>query len=901
MAERERPNPDALLAAISPQESEGRGKLKIFLGAAAGVGKTYNMLEAAHARLDEGVDVVAGYVETHHRQDTEELLAGLEVIPARQVKYRGVTLEEMDLDAILARRPELVLVDELAHTNAEGSRHPKRYQDVEEILDQGISVYTALNVQHLESLNDVVAQITGVRVRETVPDRIFEQADDVELIDLPPEELRQRLAEGKVYVPEQSKRAMHEFFRSGNLHALRELALRRTAQQVDREMRAYMVTHGIQGPWPAGDRVLVCLSANRAAERLVRTGRRLATSLDADLIVLYVETPEHRRLPGPQRSAVTEVLQLAEELDAHTATLAGLDPAQEIIQYIKRHNITKVVLGRPLWARWREVWRGSIIDQVVRACPGVDVHVISTALNPSEVAVKPLVRPRVPGRRWAYVDAVVMVALITLLGRLALSRVDPINLVMLYLLAVVIGGVVGGTGPAALTATLGVLSFDFFLVPPYYTFAVSDTQYLLTFAALLAVALTTGTLTGRIQQQVSLSRDRENETAALFTFSKSLVGVQTLPEIASALVKCVQDSFDREAGVLVPVSGHPEIISSSDDFRLDDKEAAAAAWTLQHGQPSGRGESNLPGVEGRYLPLTTGHGTIGVVAIHNPERSAPLTPDRRRLLEAFTAQAAMAMERAQLHEGAQKMQLLAEADRLHTALLNSISHNLRTPLASIIGSLTTLLEEQSLLRAETRQDLVENARDAALDLNRMVTNLLDVTRLESGSLKLIRGWYEPGDVIATAIEQVRSRLSDRRVDVRAPKTLPLLFIDHTLIVQVLANLLENAAKYSPGTSPIEVAAEEKEGAVEVRVLDRGKGIAPADLERVFEKFYRAGQTEKADGVGLGLAICQGIVQLHGGQIWIRPRPDGGTVAGFTLPTGEAEEGAVSGRGRDGSG
>lgn len=890
-----RPDPEALLeAARREEEARRRGKLKIFFGYAAGVGKTYAMLEAAQQRKAEGVDVVVGYVETHGRKETEALLQGLEIIPRRRVPYRGVILEEMDLDAILARRPELVLVDELAHTNAPGSRHLKRYQDVEELLDVGIHVYTTLNVQHLESLNDVVAQITGVRVRETVPDRIFDQADEIELIDLPPEELLKRLKEGKVYVPEQAERAMRKFFRPGNLMALRELALRRVAQRVDREMRTYMATHGIQGPWPAGERVLVCVGPTPMAERLVRAACRLATYLDAEWIALHVETPSERERPAAERELVRRALRLAEELGGKAVTVPGLDVAEEILHYARTHNVTKIVLGKPLGRRWRSPLATSIVDRVLRQSEGIDVHVLSARDGTAAQAIS---RPRrVRGDPQGLLAALALVAIVTAAGHLMLGRIAPVNLVMFYLLAVVITGLRWGQAPAVLASALGVLAFDFFFVQPRFSFAVSDAQYLITFVAFFTVAVTVGSLTGRLREQVELARQRERENEVVYQLTRALVAARTVDEIGHAVIREMARS-GWQAALLVPNSEGLRVVTTSPDLHLDTKELAAATWTYHHGQPAGRGEGTLSGTRARYLPLRAGAHVLGVLAVAEPEPSAIQDPERRRILEAMAAQVAVALERAHLAEEAQRAQLAKEADRLYAILLDSISHNLRTPLATIIAALSALAgTEHGAPPDPRRRELLETAREEARRLNRLVENLLNITRLQAGRPQLLLDWCDLEDVVSYALDQMASLLKDRPVHVHLDPDLPLVRADHGLLAQVLINLLDNAVKYSPPGSPIQIAVRKADGEVHMEVADRGYGIPAQHRERVFEKFYRVEQPGSPAGVGLGLAISKAVVEAHGGTIRLEPRAGGGTVVTVILPvTPQQEVQATNGR------
>ncbi|MBE3590627.1 MAG: sensor histidine kinase KdpD [Firmicutes bacterium] len=868
------------------EEARHRGRLKIFFGYAAGVGKTYAMLEAARQRKNEGADVVVGYVETHGRKETEALLDGLEIIPRRRVPYRNVALEEMDLDAILERRPELVLVDELAHTNAPGSRHLKRYQDVEELLSAGIHVYTTLNVQHLESFNDVVAQITGIRVRETVPDRIFDKADEIELIDLPPEELLQRLKEGKVYIPEQAERAIRKFFRPGNLLALRELALRRTAQRVDRQMRAYMVTHGIPGPWPAAERVLVCLGPTPMAEQLVRTAHRLAAHLDAEWFALHVDTPADRERPPAEQDLVRRALRLAEELGGKAVTVPGLDVAAEIIHYAKAHNITKIVLGKSPGSRWREVLRTSIVDHILQHSDHVDVHIISArgdAFRRTRWRVG-----RTSGTLRGVLAGSALVAAVTVAGHLALGHIVPVNLVMFYLLAVVIAGLCWGQASAVVASLLGVLAFDYFFVPPRLSFGVSDAQYLITFAGLLTVALTVGSLTGRLREQVELARQRERENAMVYDLTRALVAAQTVDEIARIVVRELERS-GWQAAVLLPDGGALRAVTASPGLHLDDKENAAANWTYRYGQPSGRGEKTLPGTRARYLPLRGGKGVLGTLAVAGVGEAEIQSPGHRRVLDALAAQVATAIERAQLAEEARRAQLASEAERLYAILLNSVSHDLRTPLATIIGALSALTRAKHTPADPEWSELLETAREEADRLNRLVGNLLDITRLQAGRPQLLLDWCDLEDVVSHALEQMTPYLKDRPVRVLSDAGLPLVRADQGLMTQVLINLLDNAAKYSPPGSPIEISLRKGNGEVHVQIADRGQGIPEQHRERVFEKFYRVEQPGSPPGTGLGLAICKTAVEAHGGHIWLEPRPRGGTVVTFSLPAARGKE------------
>ena len=703
--ERVRPGPDELLAqSRSDEQQPARGKLKIFLGYAAGVGKTYAMLEAAHQRLAEGVDVVVADVETHGRPETDALLQGLVSIPRRQIEYRGMALAEMDVDAVLARKPQLALVDELAHSNAPGSRHSKRYLDVEELLDAGINVYTTLNIQHLESLNDVVAQITGIVVREKIPDDIISQADDIELADLPPQELLGRLKEGKVYIPDQAARAMERFFRLGNLTALREMAMRRAAVRVNDQMRNYMRTRAIPGPWPAAERLLVCISPSDFGERLVHAAKRLADDQNAEWFAVYVETAGHARLTQAERDRVARNLQLAEELGARAISLPGSSVAEATLAYAHRHNITQIIAGKPLRPRWAELLRGSVVDQIIRGSGNIDVHIITN--------VAPLVKPeRVPsaeqgpGRR-NYLLALGLVAAVSVLSELVGRVVTPVNLVMLYLAVVVVAAMYLGRGPAVMTALLSVFVFDFFFVPPRLTFVVADTQYLLTFAGLLVVGLVISTLTSRARDQAESAQRRETQAVALYEFSRDLAVARELDAILGTIATHVSETFSREAAVLLPREDDTlEVSAVSHAFHLDENELAVAQWVFSHDQPAGRGTNTLPAAKVRYLPLRTPRGVVGVLGVAPTDPSARLAPEQRRLMEVFASQAALAIERSQLAEHARQVQLLQATERLQSALLNSISHDLRTPLVTITGAFSNLETAGERLDAAERQSL----------------------------------------------------------------------------------------------------------------------------------------------------------------------------------------------------
>ena len=880
-----RPDPDELLKNIQAEETR-RGRLKIFLGYVAGVGKTYAMLEAAHQRKLQGLDVVVGYIETHKRAETEALVHGLDVLPRKQVEYRGVTLPEMDVDGVIARHPQLVLVDEFAHTNAPGSRHAKRYQDVQEILAAGIDVYTTLNIQHLESLNDIVAQVTGVIVRETIPDRVIDEASEIEVIDLPPDELLVRLNEGKVYVPDQAARAIQKFFRKGNLTALREMSLRRAAERVDDQMRSYMQTRAIQGIWAAGERLLVCISPSPLSERLVRTTRRLADELNAEWIAVYVETPQFASMSQEKRDRIAGILQLAEDLGARSYTLSSgstMDSvSQTILDLAHKNNVTKIVAGKPLRPRWQEILRGSLVDNLIHKSGDIDVYVVTSTDQPSFPTDESPLKLHSPLTQ--YFLGVFLVVVATAIGYLIGGKIEATNLVMIYLLAVVIAAIYLGRGPATLASILGVLAFDFLFVAPYFTFSVSDTQYIITFIGLFFVGLVISQLAARASEQAQAARQREAETAELYDLSRDLASSSDVESILSVFQKHLEQTFSRTVAILLPEGSHLVTRAISNNMTLNTEELAVADWVYRRTEPAGRHTNTLPAAQLRYLPLRTSKGVVGVLGVGKPNNTnTDLTSAQRRLMEAFSNQGAQAIERAQLEEQNRQIVLLQSAEKLQNALLNSISHDLRTPLVAITGALSALDENYMELDVPARNTLIENARGEADRLNRLVGNLLNMTRIESGAIKLR---LEPGDIqdlIGTALEQLGNRIEQHQIKVDVPANFPLISMDFILMVQVIVNLLENAVKYSSKDSRIEISAALNDSSARLKIMDRGVGIPSDDLSRVFDKFYRVQRPESVSGTGLGLSISKGIVEAHGGHIHALNREGGGTILEVELP------------------
>lgn len=879
-----RPSPEALLRLAQAEEArEATGKLKIFLGYAAGVGKTYAMLEAARQRKAEGRDVVAGYVESHGRSETDRLLEGLEQVPRAVTEYLGVQLTEMDLDAVLARRPQIALVDELAHSNAPGSRHEKRWQDVEELLAAGIDVYTTVNIQHFESLNDAVAQITGVTVRETVPDSLLDLALEIRLVDIPPEDLLQRLKEGKVYIPEKAARAAEQFFKPGNLMALRELSLRRAASRVDDQVRAYMESRAIAGPWPVADRLLVCVSGSPYSERLIRTTRRLADELKAPWHTVYVESPGGDRHTRENRERVWKDLRLAESLGAQVASLTSTSVAEALVEYAVRNNVSKIVVGKPAKPRWREFLRTPLVDQVIRLSGSIDVQVVSIQAAQEEPKAAPT-----PGKRphhWpGYLKSLVLVLVTALLCEPARHFLAPTNLAMFFLLAVVLAATRLGRQEAICTAFFSVLAFDFFFVPPRFTFGVADTQYFITFAALFTVGVVISNLVSQSRERAEAIREREVQTSSLYYLSRDLAVASDLKGILDALVKNIEESLGAHLAVLLPEGERLVTRAASAGFRLSVKEEAVADWSFRNRVAAGRGTETLSQSEHLYLPLQTTGDVLGVMGVKLRQEGEYGSPLSRRLLQAFASQVALAIERVQFAEQAEQAQLLQAREGLERALLNSVSHDLRTPLVSIYGALATL-RERAVLSEAARGELLNQAWEEAGRLNRFVGNLLDMTRLEAGALKVKKIPCDVQDLVGCAMAALEPQLEGRAVRLSVPAELPEVSMDLVLMTQVLVNLLDNALKYSPPEAELEVSAQVSGERLVLEVADRGPGVPEQDLGRIFDKFYRVPVPEGAGGTGLGLSICRGIVQAHGGNIEARDRKDGGLKVVVTLPVG----------------
>lgn len=899
MVDRSRPDPDALLAHVQAEEPDRRrGRLKIFFGATAGVGKTYAMLGEARDRRREGRDVVVGIVETHGRRETEALLDGLEILSRRTVEHRGVQLTELDLDAALARKPELLLVDELAHTNAPGSRHAKRWQDVEELLAAGIDVYSTVNVQHLESLNDLVARITHVVVRETVPDSILERADEIELVDLAPDELLQRLREGKVYIPQQAQRAAQNFFRKGNLIALRQLALRKAAERVDAQMRIHRRALGVAETWPVHERILVGIGPAPSSERLVRAAKRVADQLGAEWIAAFVETPEYAHWADADRARVWETLRLAESLGGTTVTLSGGRPGDEILAYARANNVSKIVVGKPTHPRWRDVLFGSKLDEVARGSGDIDVWVISGRPEAETAPTRPapMLRRRSPAR--AFGQAAVLIAFATLLAVAARPFFEITNLAMIYLLAVVISAVRLGRAPSILASVLSVAAFDWFCVPPYNTFAVADTEYIVTFGVMLVVALVISTLTTRIALQAKAARERERRTASLYSISQALVRSSDTRDLVRVGVDHISSTFSCEAVVFLPdalgnLSVDPPSASA---FDADAQEQIVARWVLDNGRPAGRGTDTLPAARALYLPLGTAGGVVGVLGVRSDQPDLFQSPEQLHLLETFAALVAVAVEQARLAEDARRIRQLEEMDRLKDEFVAVASHELRTPLTSLAMEVGLLRERVDAQLGEREVLLLEAAEEDVKRLRSLVDDLLDLSRLESGRAELRLEQLPAQSLIGGAIDAFRVQADEKLVqlDADVPRGIPDVLADAEQIGRVFANLISNAIRYTDSGGRVVVGADDVGGFVQFSVADNGRGIALEDQPRLFDRFVRLGRGSAENGSGLGLAISREIVRAHGGEIWVDSGPGPGSVFNFTVPLAHQQHAGETG-------
>src|SRR3954464_10214546 len=886
----QRPSPEALLEAARREDSRA-GRLKIFVGAAPGVGKTYEMLQSAHARKNAGTDVAVGVVETHGRTETEALLKGLEVLPRRRLTYKEQTLEEIDLDALIARRPQIALVDELAHTNAPGSRHPKRYLDVEELLSHGIDVYTAVNIQHIESLNDVVAQITHVRVRETVPDKVFDRADAIELIDLTPDDLIQRLKEGKVYVPRQAERALEHYFSPGNLTALRELALRRTAERVDEQLLTHMQANAIAGPWAAGERILVCVSEDPRAAGLVRYTKRLADRLHAPWTAVAIETRRSLQLTDEQRDRLPRTLRLAASLLGEAITIPGLGRriADDVVQFAQANNVTQIIIGKSTRSLWFEATRGSVVHDLVRRAGNITVNVIAG----DELAAEPVPKKTVhtAERQEAfdpvpYAISLLFVALALGAGLVIHPRLGIENVDLVFLTAVVGAAVRYGLLPSVFASVVSSLCYNFFFLPPLYTFTITEPTNVAAFFFFMLIAILVSNVAARVRTQAMTAIGRVRTTESLYAFSRKLAGTATLDDVLWAtayqialMLKVRVVLLLPEDGVLTVMTGYPP------EDELDKADLAAASWAWSNDRAAGRGSDTLPGAKRLFLPMRTGRGPIGVIGIDDDRTGPLLTPDQRRLLDALVDQGALAIERVLLVEDMDRVKRTVESDRLRGALLTSISHDLKTPLASVLGAASTLRDLGTGLNDAQKNDLLATMIEESERLNRFIANLLDMTKLESGAIVPNTARHDVSEIVGSALRRAGKILVHHKVSLELGPNLPMLELDAVLFEQVLFNLLDNAAKYAPGGTTISIRGARDREQVSLQIIDEGNGISPAELESVFDKFYRA---QKGDhvrpGTGLGLAISRGFVEAMHGTISAANRADrSGAVITIRLP------------------
>jgi two-component system sensor histidine kinase KdpD len=858
-----------------------RGRLKVFFGYAPGVGKTHTMLEAARVAKRAGKDVVIGHADLHGRAETEFLLSDQEMLIAASQLQTGVASQEFDLDAALDRCPELILIDDLAHTNASTSRNRKRWQDVEELLNAGIDVWTTMNVQHIESLREAVERITGVPVLETIPDRVFEEASEIELVDLPPDELLTRLREGKVHVPEQMAPDSQELFRKPHLIAFRELAMRCVADRVRGDVQRPRPEHLPGQQWTTTERLLVYLGTGTASVKLIRAAQRMASAMRAEWVVVYSEASQ-RKLDKGSRESLARHLRLAEQLGAETVALTGGDVVEEIISYAASRNVTRIVIGKESRGRGLRFWQRSPADRLIAQSGDIDVYVIRSAEENLPSAPFGFVRTRDVRN---YGKAVGLLALATgvatLFDRVGLTDA---TLVMTYLLAVVIAAVRLGRGPAIFSSIAGVLLFNFFFTAPRLTFVVDNPEYIYTFSVMLAITLVVSALTARIRKQIELSRDRERRTEVLYRVSHRLAGVPGELQLVQAAQEELVSIFSGEIVFFLPRDGSLRAVSRHDaGFTGRKSEQEAAKWVFEHRQMAGWGTDAIPDAQALYIPLTTPDSTVGVLAWCPEDSEQLLNFERRQLLKAIAAQIALALERDRLAQEAQHILAQAEAENLRSSLLSAVSHDLRTPLTSIAGTASTLIEEE--LDANTRRKLAGTIYEEADRLNQLLENLLQLTRLESGSLQIRKEWQPIDEVIGSSLRRQERILQGREIHLNMPDEIVLVPIDGLLIEQVLLNLISNAVKYSPDGSAIDISGRKTEVGLEISVADRGIGLDPLEHDRIFDKFYRSRhlRNDAGRGAGLGLAICRGIVTAHGGRIWAEPRPEGGTTVRFVLP------------------
>ncbi len=879
MAERDysRPDPDELLRSLKKEEEKlEKGKLKLFFGMCAGVGKTYAMLSEARESVGKGVDVVIGYVETHNRMETAELVLGLEVVPRKKFEYRGTMLEEMDIDAVLARKPKVVLVDELAHTNAPGSRHARRYQDVLEILDNGIDVYTTLNVQHLESRADTVAQITGSVVRETVPDSIFEAADDIKVIDIPPDELLKRLKEGKVYTAERSRQAVANFFKEGNLSALREMSLRMTAERVDRQIREYRRGQRISSTWKSGQRLIAAISPSPHSVSVIRWARRVSYTMDASWVVVYVDQSD--KLTDEQRDQLAKNIKLARELGGEVVTTSGIDIAESLIRVAREQNASQILVGKPdrfLFSR-----AARLIDDLMQKSRDLDIYIVAQEQASRRRLSSLLPRPQSSLFQYAGAAAAVLVTALICFPLQDYVGYRPVSFILL--LVVTLLPLKFGPGPTVLAAATGALSWDFLFIPPRYTLSINNLEDTFLATMFFIVAAVTGVLSARVRKRERIIRQREQRTSALFALTKELSSAHSQDEVVLAAVENIKKYFDAEV-VVILADTEGEMNSSAhraSSFLPDSKEFSVAAWVYWNEKKAGKNTDTLPFASATYFPMSGPRYTLGVIGVKLISDSE-LSFDQETLLENFVSQITSAIERELLNDVNRKSIVVAESERLYKTLFNSISHEFRTPIATIMGLSENLHSSQSDVGNQKSE--IDEIHLAAERLNRLVANLLDMTRLESGMIKPRLDWCDVRDIVNRALKNLERELDRHEVSVDIADSVPLMRLDFGLVEQALSNLIHNAALHTPPGTDIMVRGYlEGDDTCVISVADNGPGLQKEDINKIFEKFYRA-QNGKSGGTGLGLTIARGFVEAHHGTIIARNRTEGGAEFVVKLP------------------
>ena len=882
-----RPDPDALLKAAQVSEG-GRGRLKIFFGACAGVGKTYAMLSAAQEKKEDGVDILVGVAVTHGRPETEELLQGLPTLPLLKSEHRGITIEEFDLDAALKAHPTLILIDELAHTNAAISRHPKRWMDVNELLEAGIDVYTTLNVQHLESLNDIVAGTTGIRVRETVPDSVFDAADDITLVDIPSDDLLERMKEGKVYVTDLGKkRAAENFFRRENLIALRELALRRTAERVDAQQDSY-ARYARSERQTVADKIAVCIGPGDLSLKLIRAAKRLAGGLKAPWIGLYVENARHHRLNQQGQFALERNLRMAEQLGGKTEILHGDNAAAAIIEYARKRGVTKIIVGKAQGRKWWHGVRGSLVNDLIQRSGSIDIHVVT---GEDKVSVSHTIQEKYGSPYWhGYGFAVALCLIATLIALPFKGDFATENFVMLYLVGIILTAARFGRRASIFASVLSFFAYNFFFTKPYYSFDVKSYSDLITLSLLLITGLISGAQTSWLRAQSRFFSRRERNTSSLYAMSRELASARGRKAIVATIRKHLEDTFNVVATVWLPDKSNLPVLISPTGLENELKEERAAWWAQDRKQPSGKGTSTLTGARGYYIPMEGSESVVGVLGFIPKVLERQFTAEERALFETFGALAASSLERAAAADRVEQHKVEAESERLRNTLLSSVSHDLRTPLASIKGVISSLMMEEMDLNPETRKDLLQSAHTEVARLERIVSNLLDVTLLESGRITLKKDFYFVPELVGSAIKQVELQRGKHTIQTQITKDLPAVEVDGILIEQVLVNLLENAIKYTPdGTTITILAKRQSQDRLLVQIEDDGPGIPEGQEEKIFEKFMTLSKDQSKRGSGLGLAICRGILNAHGSTIHAMNRKKGGAVFTFTLPAATLPE------------